>query len=374
MLFKSRRNLIILLAIAVVAVAALLWTGPGQADHLQGSTYSTTPGGYGAWWQWMEKAGTPVQRWRKPGDKLTTLSSPATLLKINPRSILNFSPYDDGGSINPSESEWVAQGNRLVYLGRWAELTDAPFTQTVVTDQGTIRIQGRRRSPQQEGKILADKYGTLIWRQRQGKGEIIWVVPPFLAANAFQDNQANFALLQSLLTEGNNPLWVDEYLHGYKDAETLQKEGVESVWAYLQKTPLLLIFLQSLVVVTLLAIFGNRRFGQPQTPPSLASNNNQAYINAMAQVLEKGDRPQFVVQQLLQAESPSLERRLGNLPTAQAREAMAALLTNLSQRDKLPKQEADLRVWLKQWQQLQAQLPPSSSNPSGKVLKSSAAE
>lgn len=366
--------MVILLAIVVVAVGALLWTGPGRADHLQGSTYSTTPGGYGAWWQWMEKAGTPVQRWRKPGDQLGNLPTPVTLLRIDPRPIINIAPYEDGGNVTPQEWEWVAQGNRLVYLGRWAELTQAPFNQTVVTDQGPIRIQGRRRSPQQEGKILADKYGTLIWRQRQGKGEIIWVVPPFLAANAFQDEPANFALLQSLLTGGNNPLWVDEYLHGYKDAETLQKEGVESVWAYLQKTPLLLIFLQSLVVVTLLAIFGNRRFGQPQTSPNLVSNNNQAYINALAQVLEKGDRPQFVVQQLLQAESPSLERRLGNLPAAQTRQAMATLLTNLSHPDKLPKNERDLRVWLKQWQQLQAQLPPSSSNPSGNVLKPNAVE
>ncbi|WLT38666.1 hypothetical protein NON20_02295 [Synechocystis sp. B12] len=81
-----------------------------------------------------------------------------------------------------------------------------------------------------------------------------------------------------------------------------------------------------------------------------------------------------MVQQLLQAESPSLERRLGNLPAAQAKEAMAGLLTNLSHPDKLPKNERDLRVWLKQWQQLQAQLPSSSSNPSDNVLKPSSVE
>ncbi|WP_228015622.1 DUF4350 domain-containing protein [Synechocystis salina] len=360
MLFKSRRNLIIVLAIAVVAVGALLWAGTGRADHLQGSTYSTNPGGYGAWWQWMEQRGNPVERWRKPGDELTNLPTPVTLLRIDPRPITNIAPDGDGGNVTPQEWEWVASGNRLVYLGRWAELTEAPFNQTLASDHGPVRIQGRRRSPQKEGKILADEYGTLIWRQRQGRGEIIWVVPPFLAANAFQDDPGNFALLQSLLTEGNHPLWVDEYLHGYKDTETLQKEGVSSVWAYLQNTPLMLIFLQSLVAVILLIIFGNRRFGQPQAAPSPTSNNNQAYIHALAKVLEKGDRPQFVVQQLLQAESPSLQRRLGNLPTAKESEATAALLTNLSQPDKLPKNESDLRVWLKQWQQLQAQLPPSS--------------
>lgn len=39
------------------------------------------------------------------------------LLKINFRFIFNFFFYDDGGSINFSEFEWVVQGNCLVYLG-----------------------------------------------------------------------------------------------------------------------------------------------------------------------------------------------------------------------------------------------------------------
>ncbi|AIE75448.1 hypothetical protein D082_29200 [Synechocystis sp. PCC 6714] len=325
---------------------------------MQGSTYSNAPGGYGAWWQWMEQAGTPVQRWRKSGDKLQNLPGPATLLKIQPQAITNVAPYDDGGNITQQEYEWVGRGNRLVYLGRWAELTDAPFNQTVATNHGPVSIQGRRRSPQKEGKILADQYGILIWRQQQGEGEIIWVVPPFLGANAFQDNQANFALLQSLLKEGNGSLWVDEYSHGYKDPQTLQEEGLASVWAYLQNTSLIVIFLQCLLVLVLLAIFGNRRFGRPQEPASLVNNNNQTYINALAQVLEKGDRPQFVVQQLLQAQSASLERRLANLPTTN--QSTATLLSKLSQPDQWPKNESDLQVWLKQWQQLQAQLPPSS--------------
>lgn len=364
MVFKSRRNLLIILVIAVVALGAFFFVIPGKASHLQGSTYSTAPGGYGAWWQWMAEAGTPVERWRKPTEKLTTLSAPTTLLRINPQAIVDSAGQDNQGAISPDEHQWVAQGNRLVYLGRWAPLTAAPFGQTLNSDYGPIKIQGRRRSPNNTEKILGDSFGTLIWREKEGKGEIIWAVPPFLAANAFQDNEANFALLQSLMTEGGYQLWVDEYLHGYKDSETLKEEAVRSVWGYLQQTPLFPLFVQLIIITVVLIIGGNRRFGQPQELTIPAINNNQAYINALAQVLEKGDRPEFVVQQFLHGEMPILTRRLGELdPSTDLKNSsdqsvtLKQTLAKLADPDKLPKNENDLRVWLKQWQQLQAQLP-----------------
>lgn len=366
MVFKSRRNLLIILAIAVVALGAFFLVIPGRASHLQGSTYSTEPWGYGAWWQWMADAGTPVERWRKPGGKLTTLSTPATLLKVNPQAIVDGAGYDNGGSIDQDEHQWITQGNRLVYLGRWAPLTAAPFGQTVDSDYGPVKIQGRRRFQNTADKILSDEYGTLIWREKQGKGEIIWVVPPFLAANAFRDNQANFALLQSLMMEGDHQLWVDEYLHGYKDAETLKEEAFGSVWGYLQRTPLFPLFVQLIILTVILIIGGNRRFGQPQEAIISTINNNQAYINALAQVLEKGDRPEFAVQQFLHGEMPTLIRKLGELDpstdlknSADQAVTLKQTLVTLADPDKLPKNENELRVWLKQWQQLQAQLPPS---------------
>ncbi len=192
---------------------------------------------------------------------------------------------------------------------------------------------------------------------------------PFLAANAFQDNEANFALLQSLMMEGTRQLWVDEYLHGYKDSETLKEEALESVWVYLRRTPLLPLFVQLIILTVFLIIGGNRRFGRPQEPLIPTVNNNQAHINALAQVLEKGDRPQFVVQQFLHSEMPTLTRKLGELdtlgnPQNSSNEpdqivTLKQTLAKLVDPSKLPKNENDLRLWLKQWQQLQAQLPPN---------------
>jgi hypothetical protein len=61
---------------------------------------------------------------------------------------------------------------------------------------------------------------------------------------------------------------VDEYLHGYKDTDTIREEVAQTVWHYFLKTPLLILFLQALVVLIFILWLGNRRFGQaiPVTP------------------------------------------------------------------------------------------------------------
>ena len=301
---QSRRYWLIALAIAIVMLASFLLLIPHQSQRLQGSTYGRSPGGYGAWWAWMEQNHTPVQRWQKSPDQLITLTEPATLLRIDPQAIVSGSPQASLGSISTNDSQWVAKGNRLVYLGRWANLSAAPFDQTLDSEFGPVKIQGRRRATSINSPLLSDEHGAIIWREVQGDGEIIWVIPPFLGANAFQEQTANFQLLQALMQPDRHQLWVDEYLHGYKDSETLAAEAVGTVWHYLQQTPLFPLFVQLLLLCGLLIGWGNRRFGRPQAPPPLPANNQQTYVYALAQVLEKGDRPEFVVQQLLQAEAP----------------------------------------------------------------------
>ena len=84
---QSRRYWLIALAIAIVMLASFLLLIPHQSQRLQGSTYGRSPGGYGAWWAWMEQNHTPVQRWQKSPDQLSTLTEPATLLRIDPQAI-----------------------------------------------------------------------------------------------------------------------------------------------------------------------------------------------------------------------------------------------------------------------------------------------
>jgi hypothetical protein len=193
---------------------------------------------------------------------------------------------------------------------------------------------------------LSDEHGAIIWREAQGQGDIIWVIPPFLGANGFQEQTANFQLLQALMQPDRHHLWVDEYLHGYKDSETLAAEAVGNVWHYLRQTPLFPLFVQLLLLCGLLIGWGNRRFGRPQIPPPLPTNNQQTYVNALAQVLEKGDRPDFVVQQLLQGKAQPLEQLQGLPPN----------------RQQLPQNEKELQVWLKQWQDVQTQSSQTLDN------------
>jgi hypothetical protein len=259
----------------------------------------------------MSEQNTPVQRWQKSPDQINTITKPSTLLRIDPQANLSGSPQSGFGSLSDKDYQWVSKGNRLVYLGRWASLSAAPFTQTLTSEFGPVTIQGRRRATAIDSPLLSDDYGAIIWREVQGKGDIIWVIPPFLGANAFQEQIANFQLLQALMQGDRHQLWVDEYLHGYKDSETLAAEAVGNVWHYLQQTPLFPLFVQLFLLCGLLIGWGNRRFGRPQIPQPLAANNHQTYVYALAQILEKGDRPAFVVHQLLQAEAPHLARLLG---------------------------------------------------------------
>ena len=353
---RSRRIWLIAVAIAVVMVISVLIAAPSQSQRLQGSTYGRSPGGYGAWWTWMAQNKTPVQRWQKAPNQLDRLPEPATLLRIDPQGIVSGSSQGSLGALSTQDRQWVSQGNRLVYLGHWASLSAAPFDQTVESEFGPIKIQGRRRITTVKTPLLSDDYGTLIWREDQGAGEIIWVIPPFLAANAFQDQTANFQLLQALMQPDRHQLWVDEYFHGYKDSETLAAETAGTFWGYLRQTPWFPLFIQLILLVALLIGWGNRRFGRPSLPGSQLQNTHHTYTLALAQVLEKGDRPEFVVQQLLQAEAP---HRVRLLETS---------LNGSSLIDpKLPQNEKDLQVWLQQWHQ--AQIAPARERNQGSASK-----
>jgi hypothetical protein len=129
---RSRRPWLIAGAIVIVlAIGGFTLAPLPQSPHLQGSTYGRSPGDYGAWWAWMAQRHTPVQRWQKPTDQLNRLTEPATLLRIDPQAIVTGSPQNSRGNLSPQDYQWVSQGNRIVYLGRWTSLSAAPFDQTV---------------------------------------------------------------------------------------------------------------------------------------------------------------------------------------------------------------------------------------------------
>ncbi|MDJ0707023.1 MAG: DUF4350 domain-containing protein [Leptolyngbyaceae cyanobacterium MO_188.B28] len=297
------------IAIAVLILLTLL-IAPQNSRYNSGSTYSRAPDGYGAWYAYMEERGADIQRWQKPlaalieGDS-DSESSPATLLRIFPNRV--YPKLND-------LSDWVQQGNTLVVLGADTRVTEAPFSTQHDSKGGTVKIDTSRRAVNldlAETTLLGDRFGAVVWRQKLGEGRVIWAAPSFLGANAYQDEPGNYAFLDQL-APADQPIWVDEYIHGYKDADTVTLEEGTATWGdYLAKTPWLIVLIQAGILL-LIAIWGqNRRFGSPVSLKTPVISNSEAYIQALAQVLRKADSHRFVVEAISKAERRQLQKELG---------------------------------------------------------------
>jgi hypothetical protein len=303
--------------------------------------------------------------------------------------------------------DWLNAGHRLVLLGVKTPVTAAPFSQTLASEFGRVEIHTRRRhqgSMPGAQQILADEYGTLIWSDEwqlysdssiadpgsnnsdptplmnfgsshslgatgaqhssptaAKSGELIFIGTPFLAANAYLNAPGNFALLTDLVTRDGGQVWVDEYLHGYRDGEALTATlGREGWLAYLARTPWLVVGVQALALTLLALLALNHRLGQRLALPEPTVDNSQAYITALAGVLHKANSSDFLVHTIAQAERGRLQTRLGlghnpvsdeQLITAWGQQTggTAADLAPLLQ-PQLPTQDDQIKAWLQQLQ------------------------
>lgn len=383
MTWKKRRGWGILLGLGMLILVSL-FAAPQNSGLRQGSTYSRAPNGYGAWYAWMQDQGVELQRWQKPLSDLVhnaSTSSPITLLQV-----------DHGqGWLGFPEQNWIDQGNVLVrlssqtnadILGIDTSVTNAPFFSTLPHPEGEIKIATSRRFSRSgvmsgQGNAdwtyqsrLGDTHGIVVLQATSGQGKIIVAITPHLAANAYQDEPGNFQLLRQLVSEPGHPIWVDEYLHGYKDTEVIAAETSQSLVNYLAQTPLLLVGVQAGVVFLVLLWGLNQRFGAVVVPRSPQVDNSAAYIRALAGVLRKANCSSFVVETIGKAERLRIQRSLGlgtgTVETATLVQAWeqqtgqsASELTAILQREPRSRSlsEAELRTWLNNLQTLQRHLP-----------------
>ena len=359
-----RKKLILISAIAVgfILIVTIIFA-PNRQISQQGSTYGRDPSGYGAWADFMKQKGTPIQRWQKPLPKLAEKTDKITLLQI--QSSLQNNDF----SQNQLSRQWLEKGNRLVILGILKPATEAPFTTMQPSPFGNIAIDTSRRAQKVTDQILGDRFGAIVWREKVGQGEIILATTPYLGANAYQNFETNYQFLADLVTKKDYSLWVDEYLHGYKDSDVIQSEIGQSVWQYFLKTPLLLVFIQTIILLFFLLWSGNRRFGQAIALIPPTRNNSEAYIQALAGVLEKAETADFVVSRLQDTEQKALQSALGlgtnALPTKalitawdQQNQGLSPELRSLLQTETIPKNNQDLRIWLEKWHTIKKQLHP----------------
>jgi hypothetical protein len=344
-----------LLAIIVLTVLA----APARNQLTSCSTYSHSPDGYAAWYDYMQQRGTPLQRWQKPPtDWLESgVNEKRTLIRVYNR--LTW------GRFSGEEYRWVEKGNRMIVLGIKTPVTPASFTSYLDSKFGKVRIDTTRREKNGE-QILGDHFGSVAWRKKVELGEIIYLNTSHLAANAYQDSPGNYEFLAKLVSEDNYPLWIDEYLHGYKDADIIDQEVGGNIWAYWSKTPVMLLIFQVLIIF-LLAIWGeNHRFGQAATLTHPKINNTEAYIEALARVLYRANSSDFVLSAITQSESKKLQKKLG-LETGDIQliidawiqqkggsaQELVTLLKTAQTKKKLGDKE--LSTWLNNWQKLKTQ-------------------
>jgi hypothetical protein len=271
--------------------------------------------------------------------------------------------------ISSTESNWISQGNTLVIIGKYEPATAAPFNSSIPYRQQTlsndqIKIATTRRFRGRQQSILQDRYGAIVWQEQIGKGKIIYCTTPYLAANAYQDNLDNYQFLADLVSD-RQTIWVDEYIHGYKDKESIAKEQQADILSYLAKTPWFFFLIQTILIAIVAAVTAFRRFGLPIKPRTAIADNSTAYIDALAGVLEKANSTDFVVEAIAKDEQRKLQQALGlgkslvdeqTLITAykQQRGDTALDLSQLLRVSNGGKKisDAQLITWIQKWQKL----------------------
>jgi len=382
MRLSRRQTAILAIALGVIILLTVL-TAPIGSEQQSASTYSRAPDGYGAWYAYMQEKGNPVKRWQQPADALfqpdseAANDSPNGKIVALPKTPITLLRIDKDIELSAASEAWVKQGNVLVLVGAIADafVTQAPFTSDVASPSGIVRIATSRRYRQssKSAPLLQDSFGTVVRQKTLGKGRLISVITTYLAANAYQEFRANYELLAKLVTEPGYPIWVDEYLHGYKDSSTDAKDGTaseENLLSYLSKTPLSLLAVQAIAFLLLLIWGQNHRLGLPEQVEVPTVDNSEAYIQALAGVLHKAGGSEFVLETLGKAEQLNIQKALGlgtsPLPiddliaawsqqTGQPADPLQTLLRTAARHRRVS--EAELSQWLETMHTVRSQLP-----------------
>lgn len=352
---KQRNRVIWLVAIALAVMILLSLIVAPSSKIKNGSSYNRAPEGYGAWYAFMQDQGKDIQRWQKPFGDIAAEKQLTTLIQVSSQ------PQISG--LSPQEREWVEKGNTLVVLGVQQPTTAAEFSTNQKSPVGDVKIHTSRRyqKSKPEEVVLGDRFGAVVWENNYGKGKVILATTPYLAANAYQD-EANFQYLSDLVTKSKQKIYIDEYIHGYKDPDVKQKEGEGDLLSYLAKTPLLPALIQLSVLLLVIIVAQNRRFGQSVTLETPVIDNSQAYIQALAGVLQKANSTDFVLEMVGKQEQLQLQQALGlgQIPvehrvllqvwsekTGTSTADLDAVLKLQEEKHRIS--EKDLLSWLRKW-------------------------
>jgi hypothetical protein len=369
----KRLNRLTIFAVIILGVLILitLFAAPSSSRLNNGSTYNRAPEGYAAWYSYMQRRGK-IERWQRSTRDLKPQKDLVTFVQVIPSPEIRVSSED-------SLYSWIEKGNNLIILDVAGKATPAEFTTVHKSNTGNIKIDTTKRyqvsrqisklEQNSEAKIevlLSDANGAIVWQVKYSKGKVIYAVTPHLAANAYQNEPGNFEFLSQLASDnGKRKIYIDEYIHGYKDQDIKDTEGKGDVFAYLRQKPLFAAFIQVGVVLLVLVFSQNRRFGKSSFLVTPIVDNSQAYIQALAAVLQKADSSDFVLEMVGKEELNQLKRRLGVGQNSDSDELLSvwdnkigtesdlkSALSVQSQQEQSQKRrlsEKDLIAWLRKW-------------------------
>jgi hypothetical protein len=283
----------------LVILGLLLFAFFGAPVAREGSTYERSPTGYSNWYAYMKEQGVTVRRWQQDYSELTGTGK--TLIQIQPQE----TPLDFNES---STYSWIEEGNTLIRLSWRGEVVGNTFASQLESPVGKVLIETRRRSKlidKREETLLRDADGIVVWSLPLEKGQIINCLYPWLAANA-HDGQGlkNYEYLKYLTTltqQQGGEIWVDEWLHGYRDRKPrpqAQPGRYRDVFDYLGQTPLAAMFAQGVLIIALLIFGQNQRFGGILNPKTPQLDNSERYIQALAGVINNARHTDFVLEHL----------------------------------------------------------------------------
>jgi hypothetical protein len=296
---RSRWWLVPVVLIGLLVLGLLLVIFLVAPVAREGSTYERSPTGYNNWFVYMKQQGITVRRWQLDYSELTGTGK--TLIQIQPRE----TPLDSNES---STFSWVGKGNTLIRLSWRGEMVGSTFASQLESPVGEVLIETRRRSKRidkQEEALLQDADGVVVWSRPLEKGQIINCLYPWLAANAYDGrglkNYEYLKYLTTLAQQQGGEIWVDEWLHGYRDRQPrpqAQAERYSDVFDYLRQTPLAAMLAQTVLIIVLLTFGQNQRFGGILNPKTPQPDNSERYIQALAGVINNARHTDFVLEHL----------------------------------------------------------------------------
>jgi hypothetical protein len=286
----------------------LIVTAVAPPSYPKGSSYDNALGGYAQWYRFMEAQHHPVKRWRRAYSQLAGTGQ--TLIQA---ADVEGSQSPELGA--PEILDWVKNGNTLIELSWAGGVTGAPFLSDLPTPQGAVRIETTRRYGRSDFDevLLKDAFGGVIGLEPVQKGEVIKIAYPWMGAGNYADRGANFQVLADLATQRRGTIWVDEWIHGYRDLQptpVLAEGETQDLWDYFAQRPIAVMAGQGVLLLLLLLWGQNQRFGAQIRIAPPPRNSSEQYIQALADTLNTHGHTEYVLALLGQSLRDRLKSRL----------------------------------------------------------------